>query len=65
VVEDTLAISTLAKVAMERAPEDLYDPVVVTDAQGRFLGTVTMKQLIARATERLLIERARARKRRS
>jgi EAL domain-containing protein (putative c-di-GMP-specific phosphodiesterase class I) len=58
VVEDTLAISTLAKVAMERAPEDLYDPVVVTDAQGRFLGTVTMKQLIARATE--LIERARA-----
>ncbi len=51
VVEDTLAIPTLARVAMERAPEDLYDPVVVADAQGRFLGTVTMKQLIARATE--------------
>jgi diguanylate cyclase (GGDEF)-like protein len=50
-VEDTLAISTLAKVAMERAPEELYDPVVVTDTKGRFLGTVTMKQLIARATE--------------
>lgn len=51
VVEDTLAIPTLARLAMERAPEDLYDPVVVTDAKGRFLGTVTMKQLIARATE--------------
>ncbi|MBN1205214.1 MAG: EAL and GGDEF domain-containing protein [Myxococcaceae bacterium] len=50
-VEDTLAITALAKVAMERAPEALYDPVVVIDAQGRFLGTVTMKQLIARATE--------------
>ncbi|WP_224369295.1 bifunctional diguanylate cyclase/phosphodiesterase [Hyalangium versicolor] len=50
-VEDTMAITALAKVAMERAPESLYDPVVVTDAQGRFLGTVTMKQLIGRATE--------------
>jgi EAL domain-containing protein (putative c-di-GMP-specific phosphodiesterase class I)/GGDEF domain-containing protein len=58
VVEDTLAIATLAKVAMERAPETLYDPVVVTDSRGRFLGTVTMKQLIARATE--LEERAAA-----
>jgi EAL domain-containing protein (putative c-di-GMP-specific phosphodiesterase class I)/GGDEF domain-containing protein len=51
VVEDTLEIPALAKAAMERAPEALYDPVVVTDSQGRFLGTVTMKQLIARATE--------------
>ncbi|HYI00954.1 bifunctional diguanylate cyclase/phosphodiesterase [Hyalangium sp.] len=51
VVEDTLAITALARVAMERAPEVLYEPVVVTDAQGRFLGTVTMKQLIARAAE--------------
>jgi len=51
VVEDTLELPALAKAAMERAPEALYDPVVVTDAQGRFLGTVTMKQLITRATE--------------
>jgi len=51
VVEDTLELPALAKAALERAPEALYDPVVVTDAQGRFLGTVTMKQLIARATE--------------
>ncbi|MFL5343587.1 MAG: bifunctional diguanylate cyclase/phosphodiesterase [Hyalangium sp.] len=51
VVEDNMAITALAKVAMERPPESLYDPVVVIDAKGRFLGTVTMKQLIARATE--------------
>ncbi|WP_224245996.1 bifunctional diguanylate cyclase/phosphodiesterase [Hyalangium gracile] len=51
VVEESMSITALATAAMERAPEALYDPVVVTDAQGRFLGTVTMKQLIARATE--------------
>lgn len=51
VVEDSMAITALAKVAMERPAETLYDPVVVTDAKRRFLGTVTMKQLIARATE--------------
>jgi EAL domain-containing protein (putative c-di-GMP-specific phosphodiesterase class I) len=52
IVEDTLAITTLAKMAMDRPPKDLYDPVVVTDAQGRFLGTVTMKQLIAQVLSR-------------
>lgn len=51
VVEDTLEIPALARAALERPPESLYDPVVVTDARGRFLGTVTMKQLIARATD--------------
>lgn len=50
-VEDSMSITALAKVAMERAPEALYDPVVVLDSQRRLLGTVTMKQLIARATE--------------
>ncbi|WP_343073394.1 EAL domain-containing protein [Pyxidicoccus fallax] len=57
VVEERLAITTLARLAMKRTPECLYDPVVVTDAQGRFLGTVTMKQLIHRSTE-LLEQRA-------
>jgi EAL domain-containing protein (putative c-di-GMP-specific phosphodiesterase class I)/GGDEF domain-containing protein len=51
VVENTLAIPALTKVAMERPPEALYDPVVVTDAQGRFLGTVTIKQLLSRAAD--------------
>ncbi|MCP3141327.1 EAL domain-containing protein [Pyxidicoccus xibeiensis] len=55
VVEDRMAITTLARLAMKRPPEWLYEPVVVTDAQGVFLGTVTMKQVILRATE--LLER--------
>ncbi|WP_163996800.1 EAL domain-containing protein [Pyxidicoccus caerfyrddinensis] len=55
VVEDRMAITTLARVAMKRGADTLYDPVVVVDAQGRFLGTVTMRQLIHRSTE--LLER--------
>jgi Mg/Co/Ni transporter MgtE len=55
VVEDRMAITTLARVAMKRGPESLYEPVVVVDDQGRFLGTVTMRQLIHRSTE--LLER--------
>jgi EAL domain-containing protein (putative c-di-GMP-specific phosphodiesterase class I)/GGDEF domain-containing protein len=51
------SVSTLAKLAMEREPDELYDPVVVVDDQELFLGTVTMKQIIARAGE-LEVERA-------
>lgn len=53
------SVSTLAKLAMEREPDDLYDPVVVVDDRGLFMGTVTMKQVIARAGE-LDVERARS-----
>ncbi len=52
-------VSTLAKLAMERRPDDLYDPVVVVDDRGCFLGTVTMKQIISRSTE-LEVERVRS-----
>ncbi len=55
VVEDRMTLTTLARLAMQRSPQSVYTPVVVTDAQGRFLGTVTMKQLLGRATE--LLER--------
>ncbi|XXF75954.1 GGDEF domain-containing protein [Myxococcaceae bacterium GXIMD 01537] len=51
VVEDSLSLTALARRALEREPDEVYDPVVVTDREGRFLGTVTMKQLIGRATE--------------
>ena len=50
-VDEATHITTLAKLAMDRMRADLYDPVVVTDAQGRFVGTVTMKQLITRSVE--------------
>jgi EAL domain-containing protein (putative c-di-GMP-specific phosphodiesterase class I)/GGDEF domain-containing protein len=51
VVEGRLNVTTLAKLAMERGPDDLYDPVIVVDARGRFMGTITIKQLIARSVE--------------
>lgn len=50
-VDEDTHVTTLARLATERLHEDLYDPVVVTDASGRFLGTVTMKQLIVRSAE--------------
>ncbi len=53
VVEDRMSLTTLARLAMQRSPASVYAPVVVTDARGRFLGTVTMKQLLGRATELL------------
>ncbi len=51
IVENTLPITRLARLAMERLPADLYDPVVVIDQQGRLAGTVTMKQVVVRAAE--------------
>lgn len=51
VVAESVHISTLAKLAMEREPEDLYDPAIIVDAAGRFIGDVTMKQLITRSVE--------------
>ena len=50
-VDEGTHVTTLARLATERLHDDLYDPVVVTDAAGRFLGTVTMKQLIVRSAE--------------
>lgn len=58
-VQDQVPVTTLAKLAMDRPQQELYEPVVVTDRDGRFLGTVTIKQLLARATQ-LEIESAHA-----
>ncbi|EFQ22981.1 diguanylate cyclase/phosphodiesterase [Aminomonas paucivorans DSM 12260] len=51
VVPETIPVTALAKRAMERGREDLYDPVVVTGPRQEFLGTLTIQQLIARATQ--------------
>jgi diguanylate cyclase (GGDEF)-like protein len=51
VVKDKNSIITLAKLAMDRFQEDLYDPVLVVDGDDRFMGTVTMKQVITKAVE--------------
>jgi EAL domain-containing protein (putative c-di-GMP-specific phosphodiesterase class I)/GGDEF domain-containing protein len=57
VVQDTIRVTALAKLAMERLPDDLYDPVLAVDAQGRLLGTVTIRQLLTRAAD-LEVKRA-------
>ncbi len=51
VVEDRITVTTLAKLAMDRFQEDLYDPVLVVDRNQRFVGSVTMKQIITKAVE--------------
>lgn len=51
IVNDQTSLTLLARLAMERTDEDLYDPVLVIDSSGRFLGTVTIKQLLHRASQ--------------
>ena len=51
IVEDRITVTALAKLAMDRFQEDLYDPVLVVDGQGIFIGSVTMKQVITKAVE--------------
>ncbi|MBN2712502.1 MAG: EAL and GGDEF domain-containing protein [Planctomycetes bacterium] len=51
VVPNKMGLTTLSRLAMERMPEDLYDPVVVVDEEGKLIGSVTIKQLISRAGE--------------
>ena len=50
IVEDSINVTALAKLAMERPPDEIYDPVIVVDASGSLLGTVTIRQLIMRST---------------
>lgn len=49
IVKENVDITMLGHLAMEREHDDLYDPVIVEDAQGSLIGTVTMKQLLTEA----------------
>jgi GGDEF domain-containing protein len=51
IVEDKMTVTMMAKLAMDRHSEDLYDPVLVVDAEGKFMGTVTMKQVMTKSLE--------------
>jgi EAL domain-containing protein (putative c-di-GMP-specific phosphodiesterase class I)/GGDEF domain-containing protein len=42
-------LRTVSSLSMSRKLKDLYDPVVIVDNQGHFVGTVTMKQVINKA----------------
>jgi len=50
-VEDGIQATELAKLAMNRPLKDLYDPIIVIDKLGRFVGTVTVKQLLMRSAD--------------
>lgn len=50
IVEQSIDVRSAAKLAMEREPDQIYDPVVVTDGDGRLVGTVTIRQLLMRST---------------
>jgi diguanylate cyclase (GGDEF)-like protein len=50
IVENSINVTALAKLAMERPPDEIYDPVIVVNADGEFVGTVTIRQLIVRST---------------
>lgn len=48
-VEAGTDLRMLSKLAMGRPEDELYDPVVVVDDTGCLSGTITMKQLLAKA----------------
>lgn len=50
-VESSTPVTSLSRLAMERARADLYDPVVVVGSEGKYLGTVTIRNLLVRSAE--------------
>lgn len=50
-VEGHMPITKLAKLAMGRPREERFDPVLVVDSRRELLGTVTIRQLVERASE--------------
>jgi GGDEF domain-containing protein len=48
-LDEHLDLRTAGRLAMARQQEELYDPVISIDGHGRFIGTITMKQVINRA----------------
>ncbi len=51
IVPEDVDIRLLGRRAMQRAPEDLYDPVLVAGPNGGIKGTLTMKEVLTQAIE--------------
>lgn len=51
VVDETATVLQLARLALDRARESQYDPVIVTGSTGQIQGIVTIRQVIAKAAE--------------
>lgn len=48
VVDEKKDLRVLGKLAMNRKHDELYNPVVIVDDNGRFIGTITIKQLLSK-----------------
>jgi diguanylate cyclase (GGDEF)-like protein len=48
-VEEQTDLRSLGRFAMNRNHKELYNPVVIVDKQGAFVGTITVKQLLLQA----------------
>ncbi len=51
VVEESVNILSLARLALSRPRDSQYDPLIVTDAAGQCRGIVTIRQLILKTAE--------------
>jgi diguanylate cyclase (GGDEF)-like protein len=50
-VEASTPVTSLSRLAMERGRAELYDPVLVVGADGRYVGAVTVRKLLMRSAE--------------
>jgi GGDEF domain-containing protein len=51
IVEESMPVRQLARLALSRPASDQYDPVLVIDGKGLLRGVVTIRQLILRSAE--------------
>jgi EAL domain-containing protein (putative c-di-GMP-specific phosphodiesterase class I)/GGDEF domain-containing protein len=50
-VEAATPVTSLSRLAMERGRQELYDPILVVSAEGKYVGAVTVRQLLVRSAE--------------
>lgn len=48
-VDEVVDLRALGRMAMNRKQNELYNPVVIVDTKGALVGTITIKQLLAKA----------------
>lgn len=51
VFKQSVDLLTIKKIALNRCGSDAFDPVIIVDETGLFVGTITMKMLIERAID--------------
>jgi EAL domain-containing protein (putative c-di-GMP-specific phosphodiesterase class I)/GGDEF domain-containing protein len=51
VVKETMDLRVLGRFALDRERDEQYDPIIVTQEEGLLVGTITMKQLLAKSID--------------